>query len=49
MKIENGGPLISHDQLVLFPCDDHSLPYQNGVELTLHGNAAPCGSTRRVL
>ena len=49
MKIENGGPLISHDQLVLFPFDDHSLPYQNGVELTLHGNAAPCGSTRRVL
>lgn len=49
MKIENGGPAISHEQLVLFPFDDHSLPYQNGVELNLHGYSAPCGSTRRVL
>lgn len=49
MRIENGGPYISHDELVLFPFDDYSLPYQNGVELTLHGYTAPCGSTRRVL
>lgn len=49
MKIENGGPALSHAQLVLFPFDDHSLPYQNGVELTLHGHTAPCGSTPRVL
>ncbi len=49
MRIENGGPAISHPELVLFPFDDHSLPYQNGVELALHGHTAPCGSTHRVL
>ena len=49
MRIENGGPHIGHGCLVLFPFDDHSLPYQNGVELKLHGHTAPCGTTPRVL
>ena len=49
MRIENGGPYIGHECLVLFPFDAHSLPYQNGVELKLHGHTAPCGTTPRVL
>lgn len=49
MRIENGGPYIGHECLVLFPFDTHSLPYQNGVELKLHGHTAPCGTTPRVL
>ena len=49
MPIENGGPAISYPELVLFPFDDHSLPYQNGVELTLHGHTAPCGDIHCIL
>ncbi len=50
MLIENGGPAISFPELVLFPFDDYSsLPYQNGVEVTLYGHTAPCGDTYRIL
>lgn len=35
MKIQNGGPLISRDEVVLFSFDDHSLPFQRGVRLHL--------------
>src|SRR4051812_19631368 len=49
MRIQNGGPAISHNQIVLFPFDDYSLPFQNGVELNLVGHTTPCGRTRVVL
>ncbi len=49
MRIENGGPYIGHECLVLFPFDDHSLPYQNGVELKLHARQAVGGVVPKVL
>lgn len=35
MLIKNGGLNISTDEVVLFPFDDHSIPFQNGVRLQL--------------
>ena len=35
MIIQNGSPQISLDELTLFPFDDHSIPFQHGVELCL--------------
>ena len=49
MIIHNGGPALSHDEVVLFPFDDHSLPFQNGVELHLISHNTPCGRTKIVL
>ena len=49
MIIQNGGPTLSHDEIVLFPFDDHSLPLQCGVELHLTGHSTPCGRTRIVV
>src|SRR5215213_66892 len=49
MIIHNGGPALSHNELVLFPFDDHSLPFQNGVELNLISHGTPCGRTKIVL
>jgi hypothetical protein len=49
MRIENGGPHIGHECLVLFPFDDSSLPYRNCVGLRLHGRTALGGITPRVL
>ena len=44
MLIANGGPRIGLNEAVLFPFDDHSLPFQRGVRLQLVGrnsSAAP--------
>jgi hypothetical protein len=49
MQIQNGGPRQSLNELVLFPFDDHSLPFQDGVQLQLIGHSTPCGRTRIVL
>lgn len=49
MIIYNGGPYLSHPEIVLFPFDDHSLPFQNGVELHLNSHSTPCGRTKIVL
>ena len=46
MIIDNGGPRLALDEIVLFPFDDHSLPLQCGVELELTGHKTPCGATR---
>jgi hypothetical protein len=35
MIIRNGGPNNSLENLVLFPFDDYSIPFQDGVELKL--------------
>ena len=53
MRINNGGPATSLDSIVLFPFDDHSIPFQHGVKLNLmgkqtgHGNkpVVPLGET----
>ena len=37
MRINNGGPAASLDSIVLFPFDDHSIPFQHGVQLHLQG------------
>ena len=37
MRINNGGTTASLDAIVLFPFDDHSIPFQHGVKLQLHG------------
>ena len=44
MRINNGGPAGSLDSIVLFPFDDHSVPFQHGVRLTLTGKQAGHGS-----
>ncbi len=49
MIIQNGGPQQHLSELVLFPFDDHSIPFQNGVELHLIGHNTPCGRTKIVL
>lgn len=49
MIIHNGGPQVDLRELVLFPFDDHSLPFQNGVELQLISHNTPCGRTQIVL
>ncbi len=49
MIIHNGGPQQQLSELVLFPFDDHSIPFQNGVELHLIGHNTPCGRTKIVL
>jgi hypothetical protein len=37
MRIENGGPDLRLTEVVLFPFDDHSFPFQRGVRLQLVG------------
>ena len=49
MRIHNESPATSLGEVVLFPLDDHSLPFQTGVELRLSGYKSPSGSTRIVL
>ena len=49
MIIRNGGPNNSLESIVLFAFDDHSLPFQDGVELQLVPHTTPCGETRIVL
>lgn len=49
MRIHNGSPATSLGEVVLFALDDHSLPFQTGVELRLSGYKSPSGSTRIVL
>lgn len=49
MRIHNGSPATSLGKVVLFPLDDHSLPFHTGVELRLSGYTSPSGSTRIVL
>ena len=44
MRINNGGPAGSLDSIVLFPFDDHSIPFQHGVKLTLEGKQAGHGN-----
>ena len=36
MRIHNGGTAASLDSIVLFPFDDHSIPFQHAVKLQLH-------------
>ena len=49
MIINNGAPIHSLKEIVLFPFDDYSMPFRNGVELQLVGKETPCGSTKVVL
>jgi hypothetical protein len=49
MIIHNGGPHLALSELVLFPFDDYSIPFQNGVELQLISHSTPCGRTKIVL
>lgn len=50
MKIYNSGPNASLDQVVLFPFDDHSIPFQRGVRLQLVGYQSSAeGGTRVVV
>ena len=44
MRINNGGPAASLDSIVLFPFDDHSIPFQHGVKLSLRGKQAGHGN-----
>ena len=44
MRINNGGSAGSIDSIVLFPFDDHSIPFQHGVKLTLEGKQAGHGN-----
>jgi len=47
--IKNGAPSISRDEVVLFPFDDYSIPFQNGVRLQLIPNKAGIGRRRIVV
>jgi len=47
--IKNGAPNISRDEVVLFPFDDYSIPFQNGVRLQLIPNKAGIGRKKIVL
>jgi len=49
MRIHNGSPEMSLGEVVLFALDDHSIPFQSGVELCLVGHTTPCGETLIVL
>ena len=49
MIVHNGSSQNSLKELTLFPFDEHSLPFQNGVELHLAGHRSPAGKTRIVL
>ena len=44
MRISNGGPATSLDAIVLFPFDDHSIPFQHGVKLHLQGKQSGRGN-----
>ena len=49
MRISNGGPDVSHDSLVLFPFDDHSVPFQRLVKLHLNGKRRTANTTQVVV
>jgi hypothetical protein len=49
MILRHGGPPQSLPEVVLFPFDDHALPFQRGLQLQLNGHRTPCGQTRVVL
>ena len=49
MIIKNGGEQMSTDRIVLFPFDDFSLPFQNGVRLHLVPYETPVDRTRIVV
>ncbi|MSP13490.1 MAG: hypothetical protein EXR62_11110 [Chloroflexi bacterium] len=49
MIIRNGGPNLSLKEVVLFPFDDYSIPFQNGIQMTLVGHSTPCGRTKVVI
>jgi hypothetical protein len=49
MLIRNGGPSNSLENIVLFPFDDYSIPFQDGVELKLVPHTTACGKTKIVL
>ena len=44
MRISNGGPAASLDAIVLFPFDDHSVPFQSGIGLHLQGKQTGHGN-----
>ena len=44
MRIKNGGPAASLESIVLFPFDDHSIPFQHGVKLSLIGKQTGHGN-----
>ena len=44
MRINNGGSIVSLESIVLFPFDDHSIPFQHGVKLHLQGKQASHGN-----
>ena len=44
MRIFNGGPAQSLDEVVLFPFDDFSIPFQHGVRLSLEGRIGGHGT-----
>ena len=46
MIIKNGGPNITRDEIILFPFDDYSIPFQHGVRLQLESRG---GETKIVL
>ena len=49
MIIRNGSPQKSLKSVVLFPFDDYSIPFQDGVELQLVSHSIGCGGTKIVL
>ena len=49
MIVQNGSPQISLDEVTLFPFDDYSIPFQNGVELCLSSHRTIAGTTRIVV
>ena len=45
MIIKNGAPSISLNSIVLFPFDDHSIPFQDGLKLNLQGSRGGHGNS----
>lgn len=45
MIIKNGAPPISLNSIVLFPFDDHSIPFQDGLKLNLQGSRGGHGNS----
>ena len=49
MIVDNGSPNTSLKDVVLFPFDDHSIPFQHGLKLHLVGYRTSVGETRIVV
>ena len=49
MIIKSSPDHVRTDELVLFPFDDYSLPFQNGLRLHLHPHRSPVDRTKIVV